>query len=73
MKHLFSILYIAAAFLWIHGAAVSASAITLAQNGVPQASIVLANNATIGERHAAEELAHFLGQVRGPQSADASS
>ncbi|MHC4520414.1 MAG: hypothetical protein ACYTAS_17645, partial [Planctomycetota bacterium] len=43
--------------------------ITIAKNGQANALIVVAAEATEAERHAAEELAQFLGQITGAEFA----
>jgi hypothetical protein len=43
--------------------ATSASATTVARDGAPVATIVVAEDATVAEKHAAAELAHYLGKI----------
>ena len=53
--------------LFVLGLAAQVKAITLAENGVAQAVIVIDQNAPISEQHAASELADFLQQVTGAE------
>ncbi len=55
----------AAATLAWAGQAARAESFVLAEGGAARCAIVLGTNATVIERHAADELAHFLGRVTG--------
>ncbi len=45
--------------------AMSANAITIARDGAPEAAIVVAEEASVAEQHAATELATYLGRIAG--------
>ena len=57
------LLLVALSSTW--GAVVPVDAVTIAENGLAQAVIVIAQDAPKPEQHAASELADFLQQVTG--------
>ena len=55
--------YIAGLLLWLCSTALSATEITIAENGRSRCAVVVAEDATLPEQHAAIELVYFLEQI----------